>query len=180
MVRVETATEHPDEERTRALLERLLAEHDTSAWEYTDRVVVEHLAVPRSHPVLTIGTHFIVRTAMGVLTTYLHEQIHWYLVERGNDADFAIQELRALYPEVPDHDHGGASDDRSTYLHLVVNWLELESLRIVAGSERADQTLLQAVDGPVYGWIYRRVFEDHDLIGDAVRRHRLDHLVRSR
>ena len=180
MVSVETATGRPEEDRVKSLLEGLLSDYDTSKWEFTDRVVIEHLAIPRSHPVLTLGTRFIVRTALGVLTTYLHEQIHWYLVERGENTASAIEELRQRYPDVPDRDHGGAHDDHSTYLHLLVNWLELESLRIVVGPEKADETLRQAVDGPVYGWIYRRVFEDYDVIGGVVRRNQLDHLIRER
>jgi len=43
---------------------------------------VEDSATPHSHPVLTIGTRPIVRTPFGVLTTYLHEQIHWYVADR--------------------------------------------------------------------------------------------------
>jgi hypothetical protein len=180
MVSVETATGCLEEEQVKALLDRLLSDHDTSSWEFTDRVVIEHLAIPRSHPVLTLGTKFIVATPLGVLTTYLHEQIHWYLIERGENTASAIEELRQRYPHVPDRDHGGARNDYSTYLHLLVNWLELESLRTVVGPEKADETLRQAVDGPVYGWIYRRVFGDHDLIGGVVRRNQLDDLIRSR
>lgn len=180
MVSVETAAGRPEEERVKSLLEGLLSDYDTSSWEFTDRVVIEHLAIPRSHPVLTLGTRFIVRTALGVLTTYLHEQVHWYLVERGENTASAIEEFRQRYPDVPDRDHGGACDDSSTYLHLLVNWLELESLRTVVGREKADGTLRQAVDGPVYGWIYRRVFEDYDVIGGVVRGNQLDDLIRER
>jgi hypothetical protein len=58
-----------------------------------------------------------------------------------------------------------------------VNWLELESLRLVVGQEDADATLRRGVGGPVCGWIYERVFDDHSAISKVISRHGLDSLV---
>ena len=178
VVTVETASGTDSEESVKQLLEDLLARYDTSRWTFTDHVVVEDSATPHSHPVLTIGTRPFVRTPFGVLTTYLHEQIHWYVADRPDATAAAVEELKRLFPEVPDKDQGGARDRESTYLHLIVNWLELESLRLLVGEEAADVTLRQTVDGPVYGWIYRRAFEDHATLATVVSRHRLDDLIR--
>jgi hypothetical protein len=177
VVTIETANGTHSEESVKQLLGDLLAKYDTSRWAFTDQVIVEDSATPHSHPVLTIGTRPIVRTPLGVLTTYLHEQIHWYLAGRPDATPAAVEELKRLYPEVPDKDHGGARNHESTYLHLIVNWLELESLRLLVGEEAADSTLRQTVDGPVYGWIYKRVFEDHVALSKVVSRHRLDELI---
>ena len=178
MIAIDTASGSAAEEATKDLLERLLHRYDTGRWTFADRVVIEEGAIPHSHPVLTIGTRFIVRTPLGLLTTYLHEQLHWFLSERMEPTLAAVDELRLLFPEVPERGRGGANNDDSTYLHLIVNWLELESLKAVAGEEEAVATLGQAVDGPVYGWIYRQVFDKHAIIGDVVRRHTLDEVVR--
>ena len=178
MVTVETASGTDSEESVKQLLLDLLAKYDMSRWTFTDRVVVQDSATPHSHPVLTIGTLPIVRTPFGVLTTYLHEQIHWYVADRPEATAAAVEDLKVMYPEVPDKHHGGARDTESTYLHLIVNWLELESLRLVVGKEDADVTLRQTVDGPVYGWIYQRAFEDHASLEAVVSRHHLDELIR--
>jgi len=178
VVTVETANGTDSEESVKQLLEDLLAKYDTSRWTFTDHVVVEDSATPHSHPVLTIGTRPIVRTPFGVLTTYLHEQIHWYVADRPDATAAAVEDLKLLYPEVPDKEQGGARDRESTYLHLIVNWLELESLRLLVGEKAADVTLRQTVDGPVYGWIYQRAFEDHATLATVVSRHRLDDLIR--
>lgn len=169
-MRIETATGSEREERTKAMLEGLLAEHDTSRWQFTDLVVIDETAVGHSHPVLTLGTKFPVRTRIGVLSTFLHEQIHWYLLVQREACSAAIADLRVMYPHVPGPPDGGARDERSTYLHLVVNWLELESLRSIVGRDCADETLRAACRAPVvYHWIYGRVFEDHEAIGQVVR-----------
>jgi hypothetical protein len=162
------------EESTKELLLKIFERFDLSRWTFTDRVIIDHTAKPHSHPVLTLGTKFIVRTPLGVLSTYLHEQLHWYLVDRADETRAAIEDLRKMYPAVPDAEHGGAANDHSTYLHLVVNWLELESLAAVVGREMAEETLRQAAEGPVYGWVYGEVFDKHVDIGDVVRRHGLE------
>jgi hypothetical protein len=171
---IETAAGTPEELQVRDLLRRLLDQYDTGRWHYTSRVVVEQDAIAHSHPVLTLGTKFIVRTPVGALSMFLHEQLHWYLTQRWEQAKAALRDLRQLFPAVPAATAGGAQDEESTYLHLLVNWLELQVLREVAGADLADETLRQAVDGPVYGWIYRQVFEQEEAIGMVVSSHGLN------
>lgn len=155
----------------------LLEKYDTSRWHFTVRVVIDDNALAHSHPVLTLGTRFPVRSRVGVLSTFLHEQIHWYLAARREQCSAAIEQLRTMYPDVPDGSRGGARDERSTYLHLVVNWLENEGLRSIAGAEDAEATLRAACRGPVYTWIYRRVAEDREAIGNVIRRHGLHEIL---
>jgi hypothetical protein len=165
-----------DSESERFILEtlrRMLDAHDVSRYLFTDRVVIDDDAIAHSHPVLTIGTRFSVRTELGVLATLLHEQLHWHVHDDTLDAssDAAIEELRALYPSVPvGRAGGGANSEDSTYLHLIVNWLEHEALAAVVGREKAEETTRAQA---VYRWIYGRVLEDHATIGDIVRRHGL-------
>jgi len=80
----------------------------------------------------------------------------------------------------PDEPPNGsqARDEESTYLHLIVNWLELGSLKVAVGPQDGKATLRQAVDGPIYGWIYRQVFDNHDEISGVVWRHDLDQVLR--
>lgn len=176
-MRIETATGSEKEERTRLLLAELLEEYDTSRWQFTDRVIIDERSLGHSHPVLTLGTRFPVRTRIGVLSSFLHEQIHWYLGTQRRQCSAAIDELRVMYPDAPDATGGGARDQRSTYLHLVVNWLEIEGLRSVVGSNEADDTLQAACRGGSYTWIYKRVLEQRDVIGKVIQRHGLDSVL---
>jgi hypothetical protein len=99
--------------------------------------------------------------------------------------------LLGARPGLPDRRRSPTATGRSTWFPQVgacasgaghgharlVNWMELESLRLVAGQEDADATLRQAVGGPVYGWVQRRVFDDHSVISTVFAHHDLDPLV---
>ncbi len=172
-MRIETATGSESEERTKRLLVELLENYDTSRWHFTDHVIIDENALGHSHPVLTLGTTFPVRSRIGVISLFLHEQIHWYLAGKPGACSAAQEELRRMYPEVPDASNGGARDECSTYLHLIVNWLEIEVLRAVVGTDDAEETLQAARYGRVYQWIYSRVAEDGEAIGNVIRKHGL-------
>ncbi len=85
-----------------------------------------------------------------------------------------------MYPEVPDASNGGARDASSTYLHLIVNWLEVEVLRAVVGTGDAQETLQAACHGRVYQWIYSRVAEDRETIGNVIGKHGLGAILQPR
>lgn len=172
-MRIDTAAAQPTEVEVQQTLAALLDRYDTRRWHFADRVVIKDGAISHSHPVLTLGTMFIVPGPFGVLSTFLHEQIHWFLSAREDDVAAAIEELRVQFPDVPDWSAGGGRTEFGTYLHLLVNWLELESLRQVIG-HAAEDTLREAVDGRIYGWIYRQVFDRHNDIRTVIIAHGLD------
>src|SRR5262245_40906725 len=115
-------------ERTRDRLLDLRRRFDLSPFEYTRRVRIAPLDIPHSHPTLTLNG--FARDDLGVLTTYLHEQMHWYVTWYSHVHAQRWQEiwgaLRARYPDVPAGKPDGAADEFSVYLHLIVNWLEVE------------------------------------------------------
>ncbi len=97
------------------------------------------------------------------LSTYLHERIHWYLTDhRAMEESRAIEILQQRYPDLPSPESERALDEYSIYLHLVVNWLEIEPTGKVIGREET----LRLFDEPfVYPWIYRTVIRDCRSIG---------------
>src|SRR5688572_24621752 len=109
----------PAEAKTKVQLERLIAAHDLSKWTFIRKVEIDEKAIPHSHPVLTLNTRHIKDDEL-LLSTYVHEQIHWHLVNLSKETDEAIKELRVLFPKVPAGPPGGARDENSTYLHLLV------------------------------------------------------------
>lgn len=156
-------------ERGRTQLRRLLSEHDLEPWIFTRVVRIEPYTVPTSHPVLTLSTRYLDDDA-GQLATFAHEQIHWFAEERETDTDRAMEDLRALYPAPPDHEEVGTRSEESTYLHLVVCWLELDAMAQLIGEERARQLMSEK---SYYGWVYERVLDDTDRIGAVLAKHGL-------
>lgn len=131
-VGVEASLDDPRELQTRDELRRLLVAHDLSGLQWTDRVVVESRAVPHSHPVLTLNTR---HTGDDLLTTFLHEQLHWWGTAHPYWPD-AVEATRPSWPSVPESVEGGAKDERSTREHLLLCSLEHRALRAVVGESR--------------------------------------------
>ena len=176
-VTITTANDSEQEQRVAVLLADLLRKYDTERWHFTHEVVIDEYATPHSHPVLTLTTRVMGRSLTGLMTSFLHEQLHWYLGDRKASTFSAIDDVKKLFPTVPSRDEGGARNDQSTCLHLILNWLELESLRLVVGAEEADALLRDAGSGSVYPWIYRQVFDRYDDIKAVIERHALDDIL---
>ena len=154
-----------------AQLERLLAECDVSRWVFTQDVAIQVGVIPYSHPVLTLNTRHLRQDDL-LLATFLHEQIHWFAESRGDSLHNALTELEGLYPSVPVGFPEGARDRHSTYLHLVVNWLEFDALRMVIGLDRA-LAVIEHWCSDHYTWIFQQVRDNDTALGDLVQRHSL-------
>lgn len=145
-------------------------------WQYTDEVVVDETVVSHSHPVLTIGTKSsTVQTEAGLISVYLHEQMHWFLSAQVGNLTLILESLRAEYPHVKvGVKEGAARDEGSTYLHLVVCALELRALSEVVGRSRAERIVLSK---PYYRWIYRKVVSNQATINAILERHGLVQII---
>lgn len=144
--------------RLQALRERL----DLSDFEYCRRVRIAPTAIPFSHPEITLNT--FARDDQGLLSTYLHEQMHWYVTwyshDRPKQWSALMAELTALYPDLTAQ-QAGTMMFHSAYLHLIVNWLEIEVV-----SRFYDRALVAGAlaNGFVYPQLYRLVVEDWDKL----------------
>jgi hypothetical protein len=157
--------------RVRRWLEALRRRHDLSRFEYTRFVRVVPASPTYSHPILTLGTRFT-DTEDQLLSTYLHEQMHWYLTLLGGPDHDPIaafyDELVRRYPDAPTRLPDGARSYEQTYVHLVVNWLELAATAEFIGRERAF-ALAETTYG--YRWIYRTIIHDWDALGALYQAH---------
>jgi hypothetical protein len=160
-----------DEERTRVQLQRLLQTYDVAKWTFTKSVVIDEKAIPHSHPVLTLSARHV-RDDELLLSTYVHEQIHWFLTQNSKSTEAAKKELRAMFPKVPVAFPEGASDEESTYLHLIVIYLEYRADRELLGELRARQ-VMEFWANDHYTWIYRTVLERARDIGAVAFKHKL-------
>jgi len=152
-----------EEAQAREQLQRLLAEYDLDPWIFTTRIRIAAGEIPHSHPILTLNTKYL-DDDLRQLGTFVHEQMHWYEESDAHEAavDRAIEDLRALYPDPPDHEGIGTRSEYSTYLHLVVNWLTFDALRHLLGEEEARWL---TDENRIYRWVNQRVLADTEAIG---------------
>ena len=161
----------PDEARTRDQLRRLLATYDVSPWIYTKSIVLDEQAIPFSNPVLTLHTRHAKDDEL-LLSTFVHEQFHWFLAERREATEQAIADLRKLFPTVPAGGTAGARDEYSTYLHLLVCYLEQQADLRVLGELRTKQVMeFWATDH--YTWVYQTVISRSRELGQIMRDRKL-------
>ena len=163
MLRLELATGSEAEEDVRRRLTELFDRHSLARWTFSERVVVAEGATPHSHPVITLAAEYPHDAAL--LSTYLHEQMHWWSMScagaAADQADRVFGVLRQRYGALPAEPPEGCGGQRSNLIHLHVCWLEVEVLAELFGWEWARK---RAQRVPFYRSIYRAVVEDRDAL----------------
>ena len=156
------------EQETEAVrqLKRILGRHDLSKWTFTAVVRIDAQDIPHGHPVLTMNANHLDKDEL-VLAVLLHEEIHWHLSARIEDAKKAVEEFRRIYPAVPSAPPEGARDEYSTYLHLIVNYLEYLALQQILGEDDA-RSILELWRQKRYRWIYGKALDDTNRTGSVV------------
>jgi len=168
---IRTAADTEAERRTAADLEATVSRHDLTAWTFTNDVIIQEGAIPHSHPALTLSTR---NDGDHQLSSLIHEQMHWFCADRDADAERAYQQdLRPRYPVVPVGRPDGADTEESTYLHLIVCWLEIDAVAHLLGRATAERIANDFAKAGVYGWVYRTVLNDFETLGQIYARHDL-------
>jgi hypothetical protein len=160
------------EQKTKVQLEKLLQSYDLHRWTFTRKVLIDYDSIPHSHPVLTLHTRHLGSDDQ-LLSTYVHEQLHWWLDAKIDQTNKAEDELRKLYPKVPVGFPEGAQDEESTYLHLIDCYLEMQADRALMGDQRAAE-VMKFWSGDHYRWVYRTVIQDETKIADVVKKNKLE------
>jgi hypothetical protein len=159
------------EQQTKDQLERLLRTYDIQQWIFTKSILIDDTAIPHSHPVLSLSTQHIKDDEL-LLSTFIHEQFHWWASANNDATQKSIAELRAMFPKVPVGAPEGAVDENSTYLHLVVCYLEYRAMRELLGEFKSRQIMdFWATDH--YTWIYRTVLEKPREISTLLFKYKL-------
>jgi hypothetical protein len=168
-IKIELAHGTEREHRTRDTLQRTLAIYDLKKYTFTKRVVIEERAINHAFPVLTLNVGFA-SSPDDLLSSYIHEQLHWHLRDLESRQRSAVAELRRWYPRVPVGLPEGAENEYSTYGHLVDCYLEIQADRELLGPTRATAVI---ANKPYYTWIYSTILRDEDRIGSIVNRYEL-------
>lgn len=99
-IKIDLAHGGDRERQTKARLEQVIASYDLSKYTFTRQVVIEERAINHAFPVLTLNARFA-DSGDELLSSYIHEQLHWYLREHSAQQQEAIAELRRMYPNAP-------------------------------------------------------------------------------
>jgi len=169
-VKIEAKHGTSRELKTKAELEQILATYDLSKYTFTSKVVIEEGAIAHSFPVITLNVRFL-NSDDELLSSYLHEQLHWHLQAHRNHTNDAIAQLRRLYPRVPVGPPEGAETEYSTYGHLVDCYLEIQADRQLLGPERTAAVIRNKGH---YTWIYSTVIRDESRIAAIVKAEQLN------
>ena len=161
----------PAEAKTKEQLERLLKTYDLEKWIFTRKIEIDEKAIPHSHPVLTMSARHLKDDEL-FLSTFVHEQIHWHFVINDKLTDEAFKDLKIMFPKVPDKGPEGARSEESTYLHLLVCYLEYRADRQILGELKAKQ-VMQFWTTDHYTWIYQTVLDRPRDIGGILIKHKL-------
>jgi hypothetical protein len=79
-----------------------------------------------------------------------------------------VADLRKVFPDAPIGGRSGARDEFSTYLHLLVCFLEWQGVSQVLGELKARQVVeFWATDH--YTWVYRQVLDRGQEIAAVLR-----------
>ena len=169
-IEIQTSHHSARELQEKLELEQLLKKYDVSKYTFTHTVVIEERAMNHAFPVLTLNVHFL-GSDDELLSSFLHEQLHWYLAQHGSAMKDAVSRLKAMYPHAPVGLPEGADTEYSTYGHLVDCYLEIQADRELIGRERTDRVIKNK---PWYTWIYKTILQDEDRIAALVKAERLE------
>jgi hypothetical protein len=162
-----TAGEQSEAER----LQRLLGQFDLTPWLFTHRVLIDEKVPPHSHPVLTVGYGDHDDDNL-LLSNFVHEQLHWWLVAHQQQTDAAVSELRELFPNLPVGGLDGAVNEQSSYLHLIVIYLEWQGDKALLGDKTAAD-VMAFWKSDHYRVLYTTVLGSEDVVGRVVAKHGL-------
>ena len=150
-------------------LKRLLDTYDVSPFVFTYSIKIDQDDAPHSHPILTLNDYFIEDDA-SALSTFIHAQLHWFGIAFEPQINAAINDLKVIYPKVPNGRRGGARSEYSTYVHLIVGLQEYYASASLFGKEEAKRVLLGKT---WYTWIYKEVVENEEELAKVLRKHNL-------
>jgi len=168
-ISIRTAHHGPREEQAAEQLKKVINTYDLSKYTFTREVVIDRGAMNHAFPQLTLNARWA-DAPDDLLSSYIHEQLHWYLRDHDGQQKSAIDELRRMYPNAPVGLPEGAESAYSTYGHLVDCYLEIEADRQLLGPER---TMTVVRNKGHYTWIYDTIFRDEPKIAAVVDEHQL-------
>lgn len=151
---------------TRQNIEHLIQIYHLAPLFFTKDIHIQSRVIPHSHPQLTLNTRYA-EEPKKLLAVLIHEQFHWWAVSKKEAFEKAIIDVKKLFPVLPKE--GLAKDAESTYLHLIICYLEYEGLIYYLGKKDANAILKDFIQKEkIYPWIFTQVYLKNKEIGQIV------------
>jgi hypothetical protein len=129
------------EEQRKDQMLRLAGQYDLKKYTITRDIVIERGAINHSYPALTLNLRFLDDDDLA-LSAYVHEQGHWYLMERHRAETPRLQEdLQSTFPNLEYRQPEGDGELQSSYFHIAVCMLEWQSMEELVGQKRARRVI---------------------------------------
>ncbi len=145
-----------DEMRTIELLKKLTKQYDLSKYLFTKKIVIDTDVIPHSHPELTLNTRHNLDEDL-LLSTFIHEQLHWFVMSKEKTTrDSVLHQLQRIFPDPRLKYPFGSEDAYNTYMHIVICYLEIITMRKLVGELKAYQ-VLQFLMNDHYTWVYQHI-----------------------
>jgi hypothetical protein len=167
---IEVTSGSPAEFQTKLALQALIHKYDLSRYTWTNKVIIQQGAMNHSFPEITLNVRFRDQPD-ALLSSYVHEQIHWFLREHNDQRVAAIDELQRKYPNAPTAYPEGGGSAESTYGHLITCYLEMQADRQLIGEKRTKKVIAEI---PWYFWIWKTVVNDEATIAAVVQENDLE------
>jgi len=163
-IRIKTYAQSASELAVKERLETLLKKYELDRYTFTKDIMIQDSVISHSHPVLTLNTHMPDETYL--LSTYLHEQMHWYSLTKGEELGAMADSVFKWYPKVPIDFPEGGGTEQGTYIHILTNYLEYHCLAEVIGKEAAKKHI-EFMCTQHYTWIYKTVLDDYEKLREV-------------
>ena len=142
---------------TKQNLLHLTQVYDLTPFFFTKKIHIQSQIIPSSHPVLLLNTKYA-ESPDKILAIFLHEQFHWWILKNQIRTNLAIIDLKEIYPKAPQTQSSGKD---STYIHLIVCYLEYASLKLFIGEIMAQNVINDFIKKEkLYPWIFSEVLKN--------------------
>jgi hypothetical protein len=150
-------------------LEQLIQVYDLSPILFTRKIQIEAKIKSHSHPILTLNTRFA-EAPNKLLSAFAHEQLAWWVDFKKDEVAKAIQDLKGIVP---------ALEGDSTYVDIIICFLEYESMIHILGKKEANKVLKDFIQKDnVYPWVNTQVYLKYKTIEATIRRYKLSPMAR--
>jgi hypothetical protein len=167
---IRTAHGGPLEEQRKQQMERLAKQYDLKKYTITRDIVIERGAINHSSPVLTLNLRFLDNDDLA-LSAYVHEQGHWWLMERHRaDNPALFEDLQRTFPNLDYRTPEGDGELRSSYFHIAVCMLEWQAMEELVGTERA-RKVIEWKQRDHYTGIYAILLNQREMAESVLNRH---------
>ncbi len=152
----------------------LFDKYDLKKYLFTKRIIIQpyESTFSHSHPTLTITRRYGTKKdhLNVLLTTFIHEQFHWWAEKNKKKIDKLIPILYNKFPDIRLEHPYGSGNKYGTYNHILVCFHEYNALIDLLGPKKAKE-IIENIPG--YFDIYQTVLNNFDEIKGMLKDYNL-------